>query len=77
MCVYDNNLSDISTAALNLFYVMVMFMHLMKVWLLLQICSELNQGTLRRVREWGGARGEWRWQVSDEPAGRMAQVSYT
>ncbi|KAK3867572.1 hypothetical protein Pcinc_026976 [Petrolisthes cinctipes] len=38
-----------------------------------KICSELNQGTLRRVREWGGPRGEWRWQVSDEPAGRIAQ----
>lgn len=40
----------------------------------LQICSELNQSSLRRVREWGGPKGEWRWQVSEEPAGKMFQV---
>ncbi|XP_063609365.1 endonuclease/exonuclease/phosphatase family domain-containing protein 1-like [Penaeus indicus] len=40
-----------------------------------KICSELNQSSLRRVREWGGPKGEWRWQVSEEPAGRMFQGS--
>ncbi|XP_068220407.1 endonuclease/exonuclease/phosphatase family domain-containing protein 1-like [Palaemon carinicauda] len=39
-----------------------------------KICSELNQATMRRVREWAGPRGEWRWQVSEEPAGRMFQA---
>ncbi|XP_071516679.1 endonuclease/exonuclease/phosphatase family domain-containing protein 1-like isoform X2 [Panulirus ornatus] len=38
-----------------------------------KICSELNQSSLRRVREWGGPKGEWRWQVSEEPAGHMHQ----
>nr|XP_045617996.1 endonuclease/exonuclease/phosphatase family domain-containing protein 1-like [Procambarus clarkii]XP_045617997.1 endonuclease/exonuclease/phosphatase family domain-containing protein 1-like [Procambarus clarkii] len=38
-----------------------------------RICSELNQSSLRRVREWAGPKGEWRWQVSEEPAGRMIQ----
>ncbi|ROT74900.1 Endonuclease/exonuclease/phosphatase family domain-containing protein 1 [Penaeus vannamei] len=36
-----------------------------------KICSELNQSSLRRVREWGGPKGEWRWQVSEEPAGKI------
>lgn len=40
-----------------------------------KICSELNQSSLRRVREWGGPKGEWRWQVSEEPAGKMFQGS--
>ncbi|XP_064112900.1 endonuclease/exonuclease/phosphatase family domain-containing protein 1-like isoform X2 [Macrobrachium nipponense] len=40
-----------------------------------KICSELNQSSLRRVREWGGPKGEWRWQVSEEPAGLMFQGS--
>lgn len=42
--------------------------------LFMQICCELNQSSLRRVREWGGPKGEWRWQVSEEPAGHMFQV---
>lgn len=41
----------------------------------LQICCELNHSSLRRVREWTGSKGEWRWQVSEEPVGDMAQVS--
>ncbi|KAK7066108.1 hypothetical protein SK128_026296, partial [Halocaridina rubra] len=39
-----------------------------------KICCELNHGNLRRVREWGGPKGEWRWQVSEEPAGYMFQA---
>nr|XP_053629868.1 endonuclease/exonuclease/phosphatase family domain-containing protein 1-like isoform X2 [Cherax quadricarinatus] len=38
-----------------------------------KICSELNHGSLRRVREWSGPKGEWRWQVSEEPAGFVFQ----
>ena len=26
---------------------------------------------MRRIKEWHGPKGEWRWQVSDEPVGRM------
>ncbi|XP_063877592.1 endonuclease/exonuclease/phosphatase family domain-containing protein 1-like isoform X2 [Scylla paramamosain] len=38
-----------------------------------KICCELNHSSLRRVREWTGAKGEWRWQVSEEPVGDMAE----
>lgn len=38
-----------------------------------KICCELNHSSLRRVREWTGAKGEWRWQVSEETVGNMSQ----
>ena len=46
------------------------------LYVVVQFCVELNQGTLSSILKWKWPRGLWKSVVSDKPTGQSSKVWY-